>query len=58
MKNIDDGVPHGSTLSPLLFNVYFSDQFMFVSDSMICNYANDAAIITSDYDKEEIATAM
>ena len=45
-KDIYSGVPQGSILGPLLFNIFINDIFSFLTTCDMCNYADDNTLYT------------
>ena len=47
-RTLKYGVPQGSILGPLLFNLFMNDIFYFIDKSKLANYADDTSTYLSD----------
>ena len=52
------GIPQGSILGPLMFNIFLNDLFFFIQETEICNFADDNSLYTSGKCTQEVILSL
>ena len=57
-KDISYGVPQGSILGPLLFNIHLCDLFYFLENTDIASYADDNTLYSAQKNRETVINTI
>ena len=57
-QELIQGVPQGSVLGPLLFNIYLNDLFYIAESTNVCNFADDTTFYLCDGDVNSLINRL
>ena len=57
-NNVRQDVLQGSVSGPLLFNIYIDDMFMGLTDTEVCNYADDTTLYACNESLQNVVNSL